>query len=82
MLQEVSWQAAEEQVRGLIGVNVSEFVEAGDAFIDRLAQGFGSSSCGLLSPVVLYAAFVRGFRYQLMRVAMGGVFGCPAHSAA
>ena len=35
-----------------------------------------------LRPVVLYAAFVRGFRYQLLRITVGGFFGCPAYSAA
>jgi hypothetical protein len=34
-----------------------------------------------LSPVVPYAAFVRGFRYQLLRIAVGGFFGGPAYSA-
>ena len=38
------------------------------------------SSCS--GPVVLYAAFVRGFRDQLLRIAVGGLFSCPAHSAA
>ena len=35
-----------------------------------------------LSPVVLYAAFVRGFRNQLLRIIVGGFFGRPAYSAA
>jgi hypothetical protein len=29
-----------------------------------------------------YAAFVCGFRYQLLRIGVGGFFGCPAYSAA
>jgi hypothetical protein len=35
-----------------------------------------------LSPVVLYAATVRGFRYQLLRITVGGFLSCPAHFAA
>jgi hypothetical protein len=35
-----------------------------------------------LTPVVLYAAFVRGLRNQLLRFTMGRFFRCPAYSAA